>query len=155
MRCLGFRLVLVFAPLSLSKTRSAWGRGPPRPYRARSASHGIPTIQRDLLTAWMVLSSLVIAARLLLALLTLPLRSRLSVQLEILALRHLLKMMVKQVRLAPTRMEFELYDHPTVIEDWDDGPEGWFHERLCWLPLLDDLRNWMSSEECRELAAVV
>jgi len=38
----------------------------------------------------MVLSSLVIAARLLLALLTLPLRSRLSVQLEMLALRHLL-----------------------------------------------------------------
>ena len=22
----------------------------------------------------------------------------------------------------------------------------------CWLPLLDDLRNWMMGEECRELA---
>ena len=44
--------------------------------------------QRDLLTAWMALSSLVMIARLLLALLTLPLRSRVSMQLEILALRH-------------------------------------------------------------------
>ncbi len=69
--------------------------------------------------------------------------------------QSLLKMMVKQVRLTPTRMELELYDHPTVIEDWDDGPEGWFRERLCWLPLSYELRNWMSSEECREMAAAI
>jgi hypothetical protein len=24
-----------------------------------------------------------------------------------------------------------------------------------WLPVLDDLRNWMASEECRELAEAV
>ena len=36
----------------------------------------------------MVLSSLVTTARVLLALLTIPLRSRLSMQLEVLALRH-------------------------------------------------------------------
>ena len=41
----------------------------------------MPTIRRYLLTAWMVLSPLVKTVRLLLAVLTLPLRSQLSMQL--------------------------------------------------------------------------
>ncbi len=32
---------------------------------------------------------------------------------------------------------------------------GLRYSRNQWLPLLDDLRNWMSSEECRELAMVI
>jgi hypothetical protein len=48
--------------------------------------------------------------------------------------QQLIQMMVRQIRITPTRMELELYDHPTVIEDWNDGPEGWFRMRLDWLP---------------------
>ena len=46
----------------------------------------------------------------------------------------LLRFMVKRIRITPTRMELELYDHETVIEDWDGGPDGWFRTRLNWLP---------------------
>jgi len=46
----------------------------------------------------------------------------------------LMAMMVRQIRVAPTRLELELYDHPTVIEEWDDGPDGWFRTSLRWLP---------------------
>jgi hypothetical protein len=38
-------------------------------------------------------------------------------------------------------MELELYDHPMIIEEWDDGPDGWFRERLHWLPDADDCGN--------------
>ena len=48
--------------------------------------------------------------------------------------QHLMAMMVRQIRVAPTRLELELYDHPTVIEEWDDGPDGWFRTSLHWLP---------------------
>ena len=46
----------------------------------------------------------------------------------------LLRFMVKRIRITPTRMELELYDHETVIEDWDGGPDGWFRTTLSWLP---------------------
>jgi len=48
--------------------------------------------------------------------------------------QQLMQMMLRQIRLTPTRMELELYDHPMIIEEWDDGPDGWFRERLHWLP---------------------
>ena len=48
--------------------------------------------------------------------------------------QQLMAMMVKQIRITPTRMELELYDHPMIIEEWDDGPDEWFRERLHWLP---------------------
>ncbi len=48
--------------------------------------------------------------------------------------QQLMAMMVKQIRLTSTQFEMELYDHPTVIEGWDDGPEGWFRQTLHWLP---------------------
>lgn len=67
----------------------------------------------------------------------------------------LIRFMVKRIRITPTQFELELYDHETVIEDWNGGPDGWFRTRLSWLPQLAELRNWMSGEECRELAAVV
>ena len=46
----------------------------------------------------------------------------------------LLRFMVRRIRITPTRMELELYDHETVIEDWDGGPDGWFRTALKWLP---------------------
>lgn len=48
--------------------------------------------------------------------------------------QQLMAMMVKQIRLTSTRMELELYDHPMIIEEWDDGPGGWFRQTLHWLP---------------------
>ena len=48
--------------------------------------------------------------------------------------QQLMAMMVRQIRITPTRMELELYDHPMIIEEWDDGPDGWFRQTLHWLP---------------------
>jgi hypothetical protein len=43
--------------------------------------------------------------------------------------------MVKRIRIAPTRIELELYDHSPIIEDWSRGQrDGWFRTRLEWLP---------------------
>jgi len=53
----------------------------------------------------------------------------------------LLRFMVKRIRITPTHLELELYDHETVIEDWDGGPDGWFRTRLSWLPTTRSYRT--------------
>ena len=46
----------------------------------------------------------------------------------------LVGLMVKRIRIAPTRIELELYDHSPIIEDWSKGEkDGWFRTRLEWL----------------------
>ena len=67
----------------------------------------------------------------------------------------LLRFMVRREPRTPARNALELYDHETAIEHRDGGPNGCFRTALKWLPLLHELRNWMASEECRELAAAV
>jgi len=47
----------------------------------------------------------------------------------------LVRLMVKRIRMAPTRIELELYDHSPIIGDWSKGEkDGWFRTRLAWLP---------------------
>jgi len=47
----------------------------------------------------------------------------------------LVGLMVKRIRIAPTRIELELYDRSPIIEDWSKGEkDGWFRTRLSWLP---------------------
>jgi len=47
----------------------------------------------------------------------------------------LVGLMVKRIRIAPTRIELELYDRSPIIEDWSKGErDGWFRTRLNWLP---------------------
>jgi len=54
----------------------------------------------------------------------------------------LVGLMVKRIRIAPTRIELELYDHPTLIEDWSKGDgDGWFRTRLSWLPTTRSYRT--------------
>jgi len=46
----------------------------------------------------------------------------------------LVGLMVKRIRIAPTRIELALYDHSPIIEDWSKGQkDGWFRTRLAWL----------------------
>ena len=74
--------------LCLSEPRNAsgcWGLGHGR---AKLGGNGIPTIQLNPLTLWMMPSTLTTTLRSCLALLLLPLRGRMSLQLEVLALRH-------------------------------------------------------------------
>ena len=54
----------------------------------------------------------------------------------------LTRFMVKRIRITPTRMELELYDHSPIIEDWSKGDkDGWFRTRLSWLPGTDSNRQ--------------
>jgi hypothetical protein len=49
----------------------------------------------------------------------------------------LVGLMVKRIRIAPTRIELELYEHSPIIEDWSKGEkDGWFRTRLSWPPSL-------------------
>ncbi len=58
----------------------------------------------------------------------------------------LVGLMVKRIRIAPTRIELELYDHSPIIEDWSKGEkEGWFRTRLSWLssPMSSGTTIWV------------